>query len=59
MSKKLLDMQDAPQLPKPRRKKKFSLTPKQRRKLFKYGFKLLETLQLILEIGSKICEFFQ
>ncbi len=59
MSKKLLDVQDAPQLPKPRRTKKFRLTPKQRRNLCKYGFKLLETLQLILEIGSKICEFFK
>ena len=59
MSKKLLDVQDAPRLPKPRRTKKFRLTPKQRRNLSKYGFKLLETLQLILEIGSKISEFFK
>ena len=59
MSKKLLDMQDTPQLPKNRAAKKIRLTSKQRGKLCKYGFKLLETLQLILDIVSKIYEFFK
>lgn len=59
MSKKLLDMQDTPQLSKPRRTKKFRLTRKQRKNLCKFCFKLLETLQLILEIVSKFYEFFK